>query len=150
LSALTVMLDVTSLIMNGVEGIHPDQAKLTFAMARHAAVDLTQIVAAQYSSHDPERLPPEIESRLKTELAWHGVSLTEKADAFERLAELRAIYEPYLHALGRRLFMALPPWVHADRKKDNWQGGPWDNAIQARALEHPVHAKTTTFENDHF
>ena len=35
--------------------------------------------------------------------------------------------------------MTLPPWIPNDHKKDNWQGGPWDRAIQARALEHPGH-----------
>src|SRR5256884_5458720 len=40
LSALTAMLDVTSLVMTGVGDIHSDQAKLTFAVARHAVVDL--------------------------------------------------------------------------------------------------------------
>jgi len=141
LSALTVMLDVTSLVMTGVEGIHPDQAKLTFAMARHAVVDLSQVVNAQYSPHDVDRLPAEDRHRLKTELAWRGVTLTavnsDKADAPDRLAELRDVYEPYLHALSRRLLMTLPPWIHKNRVKDNWQGGPWDRAIQARALEHP-------------
>jgi hypothetical protein len=141
LSALTVMLDVTSLVMTGVEGIHPDQAKLTFAMARHAVVDLSQVVNAQYSPHDLDRLPAEDRHRLKTELAWRGVTLTavnsDKADAPDRLAELRDVYEPYLHALSRRLLMTLPPWIHKNRVKDNWQGGPWDRAIQARALEHP-------------
>src|SRR5712671_3088610 len=59
LGALTTMLDVTSLIMIGVDGIHPDQAKLTFAMARHAVVDLAQVVNAGYSPHDEaDRLPP--------------------------------------------------------------------------------------------
>jgi len=77
LSALTVMLDVTSLVMTGVEGIHPDQAKLTFAMARHAVVDLSQVVNAQYSPHDVDRLPAEDRHRLKTELAWRGVTLTQ-------------------------------------------------------------------------
>jgi len=144
LSALTVMLDVTSLVMTGVEGIHPDQAKLTFAMARHAVVDLSQVVNAQYSPHDVDRLPAEDRHRLKTELAWRGVTLTavnavnsDKADVPDRLAELRDVYEPYLHALSRRLLMTLPPWIHKNRVKDNWQGGPWDRAIQARALEHP-------------
>jgi hypothetical protein len=141
LSALTVMLDVTSLVMTGVEGIHPDQAKLTFAMARHAVVDLSQVVNAQYSPHDLDRLPAEDRHRLETELAWRGVTLTavnsDKADAPDRLAELRDVYEPYLHALSRRLLMTLPPWIHKNRVKDNWQGGPWDRAIQARALEHP-------------
>src|ERR1700693_165665 len=56
LSALTVMLDVTSLVITGVDGIHPDQAKLTFAMARHAVVDLAQVVNSQYNPHDVDRL----------------------------------------------------------------------------------------------
>jgi hypothetical protein len=155
LGALTVMLDVTSLVMTGVEGIHPDQAKLTFAMARHAAVDLAQVVKAEYSPHDAGRLTAADLTRLRVELAGHGVTLNDGtnndgatnagADAPERLAELRLLYEPYLYALSRRLLMTLPPWIHADRKKDNWQGGPWDRAIQARALERPGRAA-----DDHF
>jgi hypothetical protein len=145
LSAVTVMLDVTSLVMTGVDGIHPDQAKLTFAMARHAVVDLAQTVNAKYSPHDDDRLTAADRTRLRTELAWRGVTLNDKAGAAERLAELRAVYEPYLHALSRRLLMTLPPWIHTNRMKDNWQGGPWDRAIQARALEHPGHAA-----DDHF
>jgi hypothetical protein len=152
LSALTVMLDVTSLVMTGVDGIHPDQAKLTFAMARHAAVDLAQVVNAEYNPHEVDRLKAADLPRLRAALAQHGVSLSlavnDGADLPERLAELQALYEPYLHAIGRRLLMALPPWVHADHKKDNWQGSPWDRAIQARALEHPGHAGRAA--DDHF
>ncbi len=139
LAALTVMLDVTSLVMTGIDGIHADQAKLTFAMARHAAVDLAQVVNSQYSAQDPNRLSPEDRNRVKTELAWRGVTINDNADASEKLAQLREVYEPYLHGLSRRLQMALPPWIHDGRKKDNWQGGPWDRAIQAQALEHPGH-----------
>jgi ion channel len=145
LSALTVMLDVTSLIMTGVDGIHPDQAKLTFAMARHAAVDLAQVLNAQYSPHDAERNTAEDLKRMRAELAQHGVSFYDGADASERLAELRALYEPYVYALARRLFMTLPAWVRPEYRKDNWQGGPWDRAIQARALERPGHRV-----DDHF
>ena len=152
LSALTVMLDVTSLVTAGVEGIHPDQAKLTFAMARHAAVDLAQVVRAEYSPHDADRLTAADLIRLRAELAKHGVTLNDRlgndaayndaagnnvADAPDRLAELRMLYEPYLHSLSGRLLMTLPPWIHAERKKDNWQASPWDRAIQARVLEHP-------------
>jgi hypothetical protein len=145
LGALTVMLDVTSLVMTGVEGIHPDQAKLTFAMARHAAVDLAQVVVAEYSPHDAGRLGEEDVKQLRSDLAQHGVTLSDGADASGKLAELRVLYEPYLNGLSRRLLMTLPPWLIADRKKDNWQGGPWDRAIQARALEHPGRAT-----DDHF
>ena len=145
LGALTVMLDVTSLVMTGVDGIHADQAKLTFAMARHAAVDLAQVVNSQYSPHDPNRLSLEDRTRVKTELAFRGVTINDNPDAPDKLAQLREVYEPYLHALSRRLQMALPPWIHDGRKKDNWQGGPWDRAIQAQALEHPGHKV-----DDHF
>ena len=56
LGALTTMLDVTSLVLTGIEGVHPGQAKLTFAMARHAAVDLAQVVNARYDPQAPERM----------------------------------------------------------------------------------------------
>src|SRR5947209_8376588 len=54
--ALTTMLDVTSLLLTGIEGVHPGQAKLTFAMARHAAVDLAQVVNARYDPTAPDRM----------------------------------------------------------------------------------------------
>jgi Ion channel len=137
LSALTVMLDVTSLVITGVEGLHEEQAKLTFAMARHAAVDLAQVVNAQYSAYDAGRLTDGDLGKLRKDLAGHGVTLNNGTDTSDRLAELRILYEPYIYSLSRRLLMALPPWIHDEYKKDNWQGGPWDRVIQARALEHP-------------
>jgi hypothetical protein len=75
LSALTVMLDVTSLVMTGVDGIHPDQAKLTFAMARHAAVDLAQVVNARYDPTAPERLTDETFKTLQETLSAAGLKL---------------------------------------------------------------------------
>ncbi|MGO9863098.1 MAG: potassium channel family protein [Terriglobales bacterium] len=145
LSTLTVMLDVTSLVTTGVEGIHAEQAKLTFAMARHAAVDLAQVADAEYSPQDAARLTEADLTRLRVDLAGRGVTLNDGADAPERLSEIRVLYEPYLHALSRRLLLTLPPWIQTDRKKDNWQAGPWDRAIQARALQRPRRAA-----DDHF
>jgi Ion channel len=136
LSALTVMLDVTSLIITGVDGIHPEQAKLTFAMSRHAAVDLAQVVNSQYDPHAPERLTLEEFEQLRKDLASHGVTLYDGEDAMERLTELRRLYEPYIHAIAGRLKFTLPPWIASEHKKDNWQASPWDQMIQAQALEH--------------
>jgi hypothetical protein len=150
LSAVTAMLDVSSLIITGVDGIHPEQAKLTFAMARHAVVDLAQVVNAQYSPHDAARLSVEELRRLRAHLVEHGVNFYDGADAPERIAALRVMYEPYLFALSRRLLMTLPPWIHPENRKDNWQSGPWDRAIQARALEHPGHAVSAAAADDHF
>lgn len=150
LGALTVMLDVTSLIIAGVEGIHNDQAKLTFAMARHAAVDLAQVVNARYAPHEPNRLDESEMQRLRSELAGHGVTLSTSEQLDTKLADLGRLYEPYLHALARRLYLTVPPWVRTEYKKDNWQGGPWDRAIQARVLERLKPAGRTKFADDHF
>jgi hypothetical protein len=136
MAALTTMLDVTSLVLMGVDGVHPEQAKLTFAMARHAAVDLAQVVNASYEVHIQERLTAEEFGKLRADLAAHGVTIYDGEDAYERLAEMRALYEPYLHALARRLHFTLPSWRSAERKKDNWQSSPWDSLIQAKSLEH--------------
>ncbi len=150
LGALTVMLDVTSLITAGVEGIHNDQAKLTFAMARHAAVDLAQVVNARYNPHDPDRLDGSEMDRTRNALINLGVTLSS-AEQFEtKLGDLRRLYEPYVHALARRLYFTVPSWVRPEYKKDNWQGGPWDRAIQARALESLRPAGKTKFSDDHF
>ena len=134
LSALTTMLDVTSLILTGVEGVHPGQAKLTFAMARHAAVDLAQVVNARYDSQAPERLVEEDFNRLRETLLAAGLKLRADDQARQKLARLRSMYEPYVHSMGKRLMLSLPPWQHPERARDNWQAGPWDRVIQAKGL----------------
>ncbi len=60
--------------------------------------------------------------------------LPEGAEADEKLTHLRSLYEPYAQGIARNLLITLPPWIHPEKKKDNWQAGPWDRAIQARSL----------------
>ena len=43
LGALTMILDASALAIVGIDGISAHQARLTFAMARHTVVDLSQI-----------------------------------------------------------------------------------------------------------
>jgi len=38
-----------------------------------------------------------------------------------------------------------PSWTRAEKRKDNWQGGPWDRALQAKGLGEKVHVI-----DDHF
>lgn len=135
LGALTVMLDVTSLVIAGIETIRPEQAKLTFAMARHAAVDLAQVVSAQYDPNSGKRLSPEDLSELRRRLAENGLRLRDDAKADEKLAKLRALYEPYVEGTARNLRINLPGWIPREVKKDNWRSGPWDKFIQQKGLE---------------
>src|SRR5271156_6590063 len=93
--ALTTMLDVTSLVLTGIEGVHPGQAKLTFAMARHAAVDLAQVVNAQYDPAAPERLPEAELAALRAALTAAGLRVRDDDYARDKLVKLRSMYEPY-------------------------------------------------------
>jgi hypothetical protein len=134
LAALTTMLDVSSLVLTGVEGVHPGQAKLTFAIARHAAVDLAQVVNARYDPAYADRLlDPEFEA-LRAAMEAAGLKLRMDEYGRDKLAKLRSMYEPYVYSTARNLMLTLPPWMHPEKVRDNWQAGPWDRLIQARGL----------------
>jgi hypothetical protein len=134
LGALTAILDATALVIAGVDELHTEQAQLTFAMARHAVVDLTQVVRAPFDPGFPDRLPAEQLALVRESLARRGLRLKEGMEFEEKLASLRAMYEPYAQALAQRLLITLPPWIPSEKKKDNWQAGPWDRLIQSKSL----------------
>src|SRR5271157_872181 len=150
LGALTTMLDVTSLVMVGIEGVHPGQAKLTFAMARHAAVDLAQVVSARYDPAAGDRLPEAELNVLRESLAAVGIRLKADEAGREKLAKLRSMYEPYVHSISRNLMLTLPPWRYAAKPRDNWQAGPWDRVIQARGLAILGQRSASPRVEDHF
>ncbi|HLW88218.1 MAG TPA: potassium channel family protein [Terriglobales bacterium] len=134
LGALTTILDATALVIAGVDNLRSDQAKVTFAMARHAVVDLTQVIRTTYDPTHPDRLPAEELARLRKSLADRSVKLKEGPEFEEKLRHLRSLYEPYSQSVARTLLITLPPWIHPEKKKDNWEAGPWDRAIQAKSL----------------
>jgi hypothetical protein len=100
-------------------------------------VDLSQVVLTRYDPTAPDRLPaPELE-RLRQALADKGLRLRDGQAAAEKLATLRARYEPYVHALARSLLIALPRWVAPEQRPANWQVAPWDEVIAARSAVPP-------------
>jgi Ion channel len=151
LGALTAILDSSALVIAGIEELRPEQAKLTFSMARHAVVDLAQVVHADYVSDFAGRLPAEDLLRIRQRLSNKGLRLKEGEEFEQKLASLRALYEPYAEALARRLVITLPPWIYEDYKRDNWQAGPWDRLIQAKGLGglRPAGTREQTVE-EHF
>ncbi len=120
LSALTAMLDACALIIAGVRGQQARQAQLTFAMARHALVDLAQIFSLKPARNAADRLPPESSAQLYDLLCQSGINVCRDAHSLDRLREMRALYEGYAEALARYLNMPLPPWIAAHPYKDNW------------------------------
>ena len=151
LGALTMMLDASALVLAGIDGIPEEPAKLTFAVARHAMVDLAQLVNAQYDPLAPVRLDAEQLLKLRQALQEHGLRLVESAESEEKLKHLRSLYEPYALAMASNLLITLPPWIHPENKKDNWEAGPWDRAIQAMSLAELGHrAERIRKMDDHF
>ena len=135
MGALTTILDTSALLVAGVDELRAEQAKITFAVARHAVVDLAQVIHASYNPEDVDRLPPQELARLRKSLAERKIKLKEGPEFEEKLDHLRSLYEPYAEAMARNLLITLPPWIHPEKKKDNWEAGPWDRAIQARSLQ---------------
>jgi hypothetical protein len=133
LAALTMVLDLSTLALVGIEGVQDWPAQLTFAMARHTAVDLSQVLGVPPCLPGEERLPYDQLKRLRAELASSGARMRTDTEADRRLNELRAMYEPYVCALSRHLLMDLPPWVPADSRRDNWQTTAWE----LHEREHP-------------
>ncbi|MBI5440162.1 MAG: two pore domain potassium channel family protein [Deltaproteobacteria bacterium] len=124
LSALVAVLDTCALLMVGVEGPCARQAGLTFAMARHALVDLSVVFGVRPSGPVRDRLPPERFSALCGALTQAGLELRERGEP--ELGELRRLYEPYVQPLASYFRMAVPPWCPEASFRDNWQMSAWE------------------------
>ncbi len=123
-AALTAVLDSCALLIAGVEGNDPYQAQLTFAMARHAAVDLALVFAVRPRFPDLDRLPADRLAQLRERLREAGLELRQGSEAEKRLSELRSAYEPFVNGLAERLLFALPPVVPDEDLADNWRRAP--------------------------
>jgi hypothetical protein len=148
LAGLTAVLDTATLSIVGMAGVPKAQARRTFAMARHAAVDLSQVLnASPTHGHDSAPVdtlgppydrdraagPHDVEGRagvtlseLAALLGEAGVGIDANAVNEGRFAKIRATYEPYVEALSVRLLMPLPPLVPGDTERDNWRSSPWE------------------------
>jgi hypothetical protein len=136
LGALTAVLDTCALLLAGTEGPVVRQARLTFANARHALVDLAQVFRTPPDLAASDRLPPDLLATVRDELEAFGLPLPRSAEADERLTALRRLYEPYAVALARHLRQPLPAWHNRDRRRDNWQTSAWDKGAAAWLDEH--------------
>ena len=124
LAALTSILDASAFVMTNLQGACVRQAQLTFAMARHAVVDLALVLRVAPREAPVARLSPEELASMRSALAAKGMRLREEGDTAARLLELRRMYEPYVHALALRLRLSLPLWA-PEARKDNWQISAW-------------------------
>jgi hypothetical protein len=145
IASLTAILDTCALAIASIDEACAKQAELTFAISRHAVVDLSQVFSAAPSALPQDRLPPEELLRLRTKLTQLGLKLRDTPEADHKLIELRAMYEPYVYALANHLSQSLPPWIPVKKGKDNWQTTAWGRTAGMLDSE-----GETVFHDDHF
>ncbi|HEY7801263.1 MAG TPA: potassium channel family protein [Dehalococcoidia bacterium] len=128
-AALTAILDTCAVVLAFGTGEGVRDAELTFAMARHAAVDHSDVFERSPSILDADRLDAGDFDRLREIIAAHPRMSYGTAEANE-LAGLRVTYEPYVGALSRYLLMPLPAWLPAADSVDDWQ----TSRVESRAI----------------
>jgi hypothetical protein len=126
LAALATVLDVCSvLLVTGSEHCRR-RAELTFAMARHACVDLCLVFWLPPIQPAQERLrPDEMDRLIRQEPNRAGDR------AAERLSELRELYEPFLQALSDYFCLRVPRFYPDRSAPDNWQTSAWTKRAPA-------------------
>jgi hypothetical protein len=125
LASLTAILDTCSFLLAFVEGTVSRQARLTFAMCRHTVVDLAQLFNEPPSGRESDRLPAAELARLRAAVTKAGFQIRDDEASYKKLADLRALYEPFVQALSRFLYMEVPPWILANEITDNWKTSAW-------------------------
>jgi hypothetical protein len=124
-SALGTILDTCALLVAHTEGTLRWQAELTFAIARHALVDLAQALFIPPRATAADRFDPATLAELRQILGAAGAPLCRARQAEETLRQLRQMYEPFLCGFSERLLMPLPVWVTAQPSADNWRTSAW-------------------------
>jgi len=123
--ALTVILDTCALMLTGIEGTPVEPARFAFAMARHAVVDLAQVLGTS-PTPGVNRLSSSDFAHLQDVLTASGIHLKEGTATEQKLAALRETYEPFVSALATRIQVSLPPWLPPGDSLDDWQTSAWD------------------------
>jgi Ion channel len=119
-AALTTILDVCALIVARIDEQPITMARLTFAMARHAVLDLCAVFRLEPAPPPSDRLPAAEDKRLESILSAAGLRLRSDEASVAKFMSLRSTYEPYVHALSNFLSMPLPPWVPPEAVQPGW------------------------------
>ena len=137
LAAMCAVMDTCALCLVGLSDVETFPAKMTFATARLALVELSRIFEVSPKTNACERLSAAEFRLLSEQLSQAGVEFSDPAEAENRLKEFRATYEPFLVALSDYLLIPLPDWLPSD-DLDNWQNSPRGRSAKALVESAPA------------
>lgn len=141
LATLTLILDTCSLLLVGVgdeDGLFPSQqARVTFAIARHTVGDLSQVLLAPPQTPSTDRLSPTALERASELLAENGLWLRPGDGMVRQLEALRDLYEPHITSLAAHVRVRLPGWLPDSSTPDDWEttAWQWDRTIVVTSLD---------------
>ena len=131
LAGMVTVLDACALLIasalgKAAGGLSARQAQLTFAIARHALVDLGHVFeldgeVKRLVASGEERLPASDFRRLCGALGYTAIQLCGDEGSAARLHQLRQMYEPHAQALAQYLGLAMPLWMAEQRATDPWR-----------------------------
>ena len=145
LGALTAILDASAVAVVSLEGPCERQAQLTFAITRHAIVDLAQVFDCRPRKPKHDRLTPDELARMRAILEEAGLKLREGNEVDQKLSELRQMYEPYVYSLSNYLHIAVPSWIPKGGHMDNWRTSAW-----GRSKGFQIEGPPETAQDEHF
>ena len=133
IGAFAAILDVSALLRietpckQELRGRLRWQAQLTFAMARHALVDLSMVLFSPPKYATPDRFPFEEWLVFCERTNASGIYIDPSRENYDKLAVMRHTYEPYLASLSNVLNAELPPWIILEKDGgDNWEHSAYD------------------------
>ncbi|MEA2200630.1 MAG: hypothetical protein QOI89_1226 [Solirubrobacteraceae bacterium] len=126
LSAMCTVLDACALTVGCAPLGTVDPARFTFAIARHAVVDLSYSFRVDPLPPAEDRLPPAALEELLSQLRERGIEpAAELSTVEQRVSRMRGLYEPYINALAERLELGLPQWLAPESPTANWRTTEW-------------------------
>jgi hypothetical protein len=115
------MLDCAAVVsLCGQENLSR-QASFTFAMGRHALLDMVVIFGLEREvKHNRQRAMLD-HAKLAQILGSKQPLFDARLFSAAKLARLRQLYEPQACALSSYFFMSLPAWISDQASQENWR-----------------------------
>lgn len=131
LACLTCIADACAFVLSAYPETSDEeralrkQAAVTFAIARHLAVDLAYVLGVPPLECGRTRIDEAQFRMLRAEVVSKGVTLAECESSCSRLGDFAAQYEPYFKGLADHLMLEIPGWMPEDERLASWQTSAW-------------------------
>ena len=132
IASLTCVCDACTLVQTAYQADGPEmeslkrQARHTYAMLRHLAVDLSYILRVDPVAPPIDRMDETMWPEVVSELQKSGAPVCGRTDACANFGDLRDGYEPFAYGLSQSLYLTMPPMYRPKHEMASWEKSAWD------------------------